>query len=139
MKALLPSYFKLPFALLIIGTLTPLCWIVLLQDSFFDVAALLGWISNFWYVAISLAATEAVVRAIFVRPQEQQPIDVENQHLQWVVRNCMLGLILLACDWSSQLNSLSDAVSYLTMHVGITLLLLGGLVLAIAHRKMQAM
>ncbi|HEY6527952.1 MAG TPA: hypothetical protein VIZ65_04605 [Cellvibrionaceae bacterium] len=51
----------------------------------------------------------------------------------------MLEIILLASDWSSHLNSLSETASFFTMHVGITLLLLGGLVLAFAHRKMQAM
>lgn len=139
MKELFPRYLDLPLLLLLTGTITPVAIMILAADPAGYQLPIFDWVSNFWYIAFSLAATEAVVRNIFIRPLEKIHLDIKNQHLQFIVRNIMLGIILIACNWSPGLDDFNQALRYLTVRLGVTLLFLGALVLLVAHRRMKSL
>jgi hypothetical protein len=136
MRNLLPRYFDLPIALCVAGALFSIGIMLLFPDAA-DYQPALSWIPNIWYLALSLAATEAVIHTIFTRPQEESHLDIKQLHLQFIVRNMMIGIILVVCDWSPELENFADAIQYFTVRLGTTLLLLGALVMLVAHKRMK--
>jgi|GEM_PF-6208574 len=138
MNAMIPRYLFLPVLLILLGAAAPLV-LSCFDWSMGSDAALLAWTCNCWYIAISLAATEAVIRALFVCPQDVEVVELKNRHLQLMVRNIMLGIILWVCHWAASLEGVNEAAGYLSMRLGATLFLLGVLVVWVAHKRMKAM
>jgi hypothetical protein len=138
MKRLFPVYLDLPILFLVTGTISSIVIVLFLQDSSYQLP-IYDWVANFWYIGCSLIATEAVVRHIFLRDSKKLHIEIKNHHLQVIVRNLMLGVILIVCDWAPDLESINQALRYLTVRLGITLLLLGALVMFAAHRRMVSL
>lgn len=138
MKNLFPSYLDLPILFVLTGTISPIAIVLFLQDPSYQLP-IYDWIANFWYIGCSLIATEAVVRHIFLRDSEKLHINIKNHHLQVIVRNLMLGVILLVCDWAPEIETINQALRYLTIRLGITLFLLGALVMFVAHRRMVSL
>jgi hypothetical protein len=138
MKNLTPRYLDIPLLLLVIGAVHGVVAVITSQGKS-SYLPIFDWSTNLWYIAFSLAATEAVVRNLFTRPAEHIHIDIKNHHLQFIVRHIMLGIILMSCEWAPDLNNFTKAFQYLTTRLGITLFLLGTLVMFVTHRKMKAL
>lgn len=138
MNRSIPSFLRLPLLLIAVSFFVPLAWALSGREVITD-KSLLAWICNFWYIAMSLLATEAVIKTLFVRAQEFGFADLKLLHQQFILRQVMLGLFLSVCDWHVTIVSVHAAVGYLTIRLGITLFLLGILVVVIAHDRMKAM
>lgn len=138
MKKITPDYLDLPIGILLTGIITPVMLMLFLQDTV-NALPYYEWCANFMYVAFTLAATEFVVRALFVRPNTKEHIDIKHLHLQIIVRSCMMGIVLIIIDWNAGLKDFDQAFRYMSLRLGITLLLLGALVMFITHRKMKAL
>jgi hypothetical protein len=138
MNRSIPSFLHLPVLLMVIGIVLPITWLVLGPPDSVDFT-FLTWICNIWYIAISLIATEAVLGTLFVRPQAVAFTELKHLHLQFILRHLMLGLILWVCNWHILIDGLNEAAAYLTMRLGVTLFLLGILVVWVAHTRMKAL
>jgi hypothetical protein len=139
MKHLTPRYLDIPL-LMLVASIVYLVGVTIFSPDYDNVyLRVLDWSINFWYLAFSLAATEIVVRNIFTRLQEKPLIDIKNLHLQFIVRHLMIGIMLIICDWDNRFLDLGEVVQFFTIRLGITLFLLGSLVMYIAHRKMKSL
>lgn len=139
MKHLTPRYLDIPL-LILIASIVYLTGAIIFSPDYNNIyLRVLDWHINFWYLAFSLAATEIVVRNIFARLQEKPLHDIKNLHLQFIVRHFMIGVMLMSCNWNNHFLDLSEVVEYFTIRLGITLFLLGSLVMYVAHRKMKSL
>lgn len=139
MKHLTPRYLDIPLLMLVVSIVYTVGIIVFHPDYSRMYLRALNQSINLWYLAFSLAATEIVVRNIFARVEEKPLVDIQNLHLQFIVRHFMIGIMLMICSWNNDFQDLTDVIQYLTTRLGITLLLLGSLVMYIAHRRMKSL
>lgn len=138
MKHLTPRYLDIPLLIMFVS-IVYLIGVITFSPYDNIYLRVLDWHINFWYLAFSLAATEIVVRNIFARLQEKPLNDIKNLHLQFIVRHFMVGVMMMACHWDNHFLDLSEVVQYFTLRLGVTLLLLGSLVMYIAHRRMKSL
>jgi len=138
MRKLFPEYLDLSILLFMTGLITPML-LLFLGGANSITLPLFEWSANFMYIACTLAATEFVVRALFSRPNTQEHIDIKHLHLQMMVRIGMMGIVLMIINWNAGLETIEQAFRYFSLRLGFTLLMLGGLVMFITHRKMKAL
>lgn len=142
MNIITSRHLHLPLGLLLLGLLIPAALIALVPDAELRVMGLPQWLSSWIYLALSLLAIRLTCQRLIESALPAGNCDDETSGLQAHSRTAelmIMGIALLTLSWGKAPDYIEDALLFISMRLGITLLLLGGVVLMFTHIKMRGL
>ncbi len=140
MKLLTARFLHLPLGILSLGLITPLAVIVIVPEAELLMASLPYWMSCWIYLGLSLMAIRLTCLRLMESsvpprncPQEQTGIQAHVRTAELLI----MGVALHSLNWGIAPTVIEEAVLFISMRLGITLLLLGGVVMMFTHIKMR--
>lgn len=135
-------YLRLPLSLLLLGLLVPAILVLTVPDSmiFFDGFA--HWLSSWIYLTLSWFAVRMTCKQLLESslPAGDCPNGITGlQAHSRTAELLIMGVALLSLSWGPGPDYIEDAMFFVSMRLGITLLLLGGVVLVFTHIKMRGL
>ncbi|MDR7089173.1 MULTISPECIES: hypothetical protein [Cellvibrio] len=133
---------RLPIGLLLVGLLVPAI-LALAAPQFIDVfEGLPHWLSSWIYLALSWLAVRLTCKQLLESSLPADECPNGPAGLQAHTRTAellIMGTALLSLSWGSGPEYIEEAMLFVSMRLGITLLLLGGMVLVFTHIKMRGL
>lgn len=142
MNLITSRHLHLPLSLLLLGLLIPTALIALVPDAELFLMGLPQWVSSWIYLALSLLAIRLTCQRLIESALPEGNCDAETSSLQAHSRTAelmIMGIALLTLSWGKAPDYIEDAMLFISMRLGITLLLLGGVVLMFTHIKMRGL
>lgn len=142
MNLMTSRHLHLPLSLLTLGLLIPAALIVLVPEAELFLLGLPHWISSWVYLALSLLAIRLTLQSLVESSLPTGNCSDEVNGLQAHSRTAellIMGIALLSLSWGKAPDYIEDAMLFISMRLGITLLLLGGVVLTFTHIKMRGL
>ncbi len=139
MNLITSRHLHLPLSLLLLGLLIPAALIALVPNAELFLTGLPQWVSSWIYLALSLLAVRLTCQRLIESALPAGNCDDETRGLQAHSRTAelmIMGIALLTLSWGKAPDYIEDAMLFISMRLGITLLLLGGVVLMFTHIKM---
>jgi len=143
MKLLTSRLLHLPISLLLMGLLIPTALVALIPDGELFLMALPQWLSSCVYLSLSLLATRLTYQKLIESSlPEEGDSGGDMGRLQANSRTAellIMGISLLSLSWGTVPHHMEDVLPFISMRLGFTLFLLGGMVLLFAHVKMRGL
>lgn len=135
------AYLRLPIGLLLVGLLIPVVLTLAVPHTIGVIEGLPHWLSSWIYLALSWLAVRLTCKQLL---ESSVPDNCPNEvvglpaHIR-TAELLIMGVALLSLSWGSGPEYIEDAMLFVSMRLGITLLLLGGVVLVFTHLKMRGL
>jgi len=135
-------YLRLPICLLLLGVLIPAVLTLAAPNSMVFFEGFAHWLSSWIYLTLSWLAVRLTCKQLLESSLPAGDCANEATGLQAHSRTAellIMGIALLSLSWGPGPEYIEDAMLFVSMRLGITLLLLGGVVLAFTHIKMRGL
>ena len=142
MNLITSRHLHLPLSLLLLGLLIPAALIALVPDAELFLMGLPQWVSSWVYLALSLLAIRLTCQRLIESSLPTGSCADETSGLQAHSRTAellIMGVALFSLSWGKGPEYIEEAMLFVSMRLGITLLLLGGVVLMFTHIKMRGL
>lgn len=142
MNLITSRHLHLPLSLLLLGLLIPAALIALVPDAELFLMGLPQWVSSWVYLALSLLAIRFTCQRLIESSLPGGNCGDETSRLQAHSRTAellIMGVALFSLSWGKGPEYIEEAMLFVSMRLGITLLLLGGVVLMFTHIKMRGL
>lgn len=142
MNLITSRHLHLPLSLLLVGLLIPAVLIVLAPDAELFLMGLPQWMSSWIYLALSLLAIRLTCQRLIESSLPAGNCENEANELQahsLTAELLIMAVALLSLSWGKSPQYIEEAMLFISMRLGITLLLLGGVVLMFTHIKMRGL
>ncbi|WP_039914087.1 hypothetical protein [Cellvibrio mixtus] len=140
MKLLTTRFLHLPLGMLVVGLVTPPAVTLLATEAEPFMVSLPYWMSCWIYLGLSLMAIRLTCLRLIESSVPTRNCTAEQTGVQAHVRTAellIMGVALYSLNWGVAPTVIEEAVLFISMRLGITLLLLGGVVMMFTHIKMR--
>lgn len=136
------AYLRLPIGMLLLGLLTPAVLALAAPHVIVVFEGLPHWLSSWIYLALSWFAVRLTCKQLRESSLPAGDCTNGNMGLDAHIRTAellIMGIALLSLSWGPGPEYIEEAMLFVSMRLGITLLLLGGMVLVFTHIKMRGL
>lgn len=142
MTLLNSTYLRLPIGLLLLSLLIPAVLALAAPHSIVFFEGFPHWLSSWVYLALSWLAVRLTCKQLLESSLPAGECSNGTMGLEAHIRTAelfIMGIALLSLSWGPGPEYIEDAMLFVSMRLGITLLLLGGVVLVFTHLKMRGL
>lgn len=133
---------RLPIGLFLVGLLVPAVLALAAPHAIVAFEGLPHWLSSWIYLALSWLAVRLTCKQLLESSLPAGDCPNGTMGLQAHIRTAeliIMGIALLSLSWGPGPEYIEEAMLFVSMRLGITLLLLGGVVLVFTHIKMRGL
>lgn len=142
MTLLNSTYLRLPIGLLLLSLLIPAILTLAAPHSSVFFEGFSHWLSSWIYLALSWLAVRLTCNQLLESSLPAGDCTDETMGVESHIRTAellIIGIALLSLSWGQGPEHIEEAMLFVSMRLGITLLLLGGMVLVFTHLKMRGL
>lgn len=136
------AYLRFPIGLLLVGLLIPTVLALAAPHIIVTFEGLPHWLSSWIYLALSWLAVRLTCNQLLESclpasdcPNGTMDLEAHTRTAELLI----MGIALLSLSWGPGPEYIEEAMLFVSMRLGITLLLLGGVVLVFTHIKMRGL